>query len=75
MQKELMQQKLDDRDYFLKMCQFSARPYLICVIILSILLAISIFANVYLSTRENVVDIDNNSDFVNSNNNANYIVK
>ena len=70
-----MSEKKNELEDLIRLAHVVARPYLIAVWVLSVLLLISVGANVYLATIENEVIIEHNSDFNNSDNNDNHLTK
>ena len=66
---------MNDLENLIKMANIVAKPWKISVAILSVLLLLSVGANVYLATIENEVIIEHNTDFNNSDNNDNHLVK
>lgn len=50
--------KENDLEKLIRLAHVVAKPYLIAVWVLSVLLLISVGANVYLATVENVITID-----------------
>lgn len=66
---------MNDLENLIKMANIVAKPWKISVVILSLLLLLSVGANVYLATIENEVIIEHNADFNNSDNNDNHLVK
>lgn len=53
-----MNEKENDLEKLIRLAHVVAKPYLIAVWVLSALLLISVGANVYLATIENVITID-----------------
>ena len=70
-----MSEKKNELEDLIRMAHVVAKPYLIAVWVLSLLLLVSVGANVYLATIEKEVVIEHNSDFNNSDNNDNHITK
>lgn len=64
---------MNDLENLIKMANIVAKPWKISVSILSVLLLISVGANVYLATVENEVIIEHNGQFDNSDYNDNHL--
>lgn len=70
-----MSEKKNELEDLIRLAHVVAKQYLIAVWVLSVLLLLSVGANVYLATIENEVIIEHNADFNNSDNNDNHLVK
>ena len=66
---------MNDLENLIKMANIVAKPWKISVAILSVLLLLSVGANVYLATVENEVIIEHNGQFDNSDYNDNHLTK
>lgn len=68
-----MSEKKNELDDLIRLAHVVAKPYLIAVWVLSVLLLVSVGANVYLATVEKEIVIEQDNDF--SDFNTNGIVK
>lgn len=57
-----MSEKENDLEKLIRLAHVVAKPYLIAVWVLSVLLLLSVGANVYLATQDVVVSLDANAD-------------
>lgn len=75
MKNNMPQIKPYDLEKLICLAKIVAKPWVIATSVLSVLLGASIAANVYMATQKVDVVIENDADFVHSDNNENIITK
>lgn len=53
---------MNDLEKLIRLAHVVAKPYVVAVWVLSVLLCVSLFANYKLATRENVITVDADAD-------------